>query len=446
MAKQNNARKQSVSRIVLWALTGLFLLASGALAAKILFPAEGGYRDNALKQGQRIEVNLASGEVEGELLALEDLLADAPKPAEEPAPVEEPKVEEPPAPVEEVGTPVEPAPEPAPPAEEAPAPATEPVPQAEPQLPPLDPVEKRLSDGKIVPTAANGQTAMKYYAKKYTAQSDGPKVAVAVTGLGLSRRVTEAAIALPVNVALSFSPYGKLTPEWSQAARQKGHELLLDLPAETNRFPTVDPGPEGILVHQPLPEAAERLNRILSRSRGYIGMVMPVGDSISQNPRILEILSLFAGHGLLMVNAYPQPTEPMFQAGDKTGAAVLHTTIIIDEQADETSIKNQLARAEDLSRRYGKVMLVGKAQALTITLLDDWLKTLPQKGITLVPVSFIAPESPEKHVSPHTGEFYGVQPSAAPAPASAPAPVPADVVTPPGVTIPNAEPEFIHDN
>ncbi|MBM3618526.1 MAG: hypothetical protein FJX23_08295 [Alphaproteobacteria bacterium] len=478
MAKQQNVKKRTTTRLVLWGLTGAFLLASAAVAAKIIFPSDGGYRENALKHGQRIEVNMETGEVEGELLALEDLQADKPKTeeanTEEPAtPVEE-AAETPVAPVEE--TTEAPAEQPAP-AEEQPAtsepaapqsavtePAvtqptvTEPVaPVAEqpaapaptheaPPLPPIDPVEKRLPDGSIVPTAANGQTAMKFYAKKYTAQSNGPRIAVAVTGLGLSQRVTEAAIALPVNVSLSFSPYGKLTPEWSQAARQKGHELLLDLPAETRNFPAVDPGPDGILVHQDLPESTKRLERVLSRSRGYIGMVMPVGDSLSKDPRILEILSLFAGHGLLMVNAYPQPTEPMFQAGEKTGAAVLHTTIVIDEQANETGIKNQLARAEDLARRYGQVMLIGRAQALTITQLDSWLKSLPQKGITLVPVSAIAPEAPERVVSPYTGEFYGVQPTAAPAPSPSPAAVPADVVTPPGVTIPNEEPEFNHDN
>lgn len=497
MARQDTVKKRSATRIVLWALTGAFLLASTALAGKILFPSDGGYRENALKNGQRIEVNLVDGGVEGELLALEDLQASNPKKAEETtaaeepapeqaAPTEEPTApeaaapvesipetaapetavpEEAPAPVEAAATAAPVAAEPAPestataaPAEPAPA-TPEPAPQ--PPLPPIDPVETRLPDGSIVPTAANGQTAMEYYAKKYTAQSNAPRVAVAVTGLGLSQRVTEAAIALPVNVSLSFSPYGKLTPEWSQAARKKGHELLLDLPTETNRFPAVDPGPDGILVHQALPESAERMNRILSRSRGYIGMVLPVGDSLSQDPRILEILTLFAGHGLLMVNAYPQPTEPMFQAGEKTGASVLHTTIVIDEQADETFIKNQLARAEDLARRYGKVMLIGKAQPLTITQLDNWLKTLPQKGISLVPVSAIAPEPPSKVVSPYVGEFYGVQPTAmpnspaavpadvqpnAPAAPGTPASVPADAVTAPGVTLPNHDAEFNHDN
>lgn len=487
MARQQNVKKRTTTRLVLWALTGALLLASAGVAAKIIFPADGGYRENALKHGQRIEVDMETGEVAGELLALEDLQVDSPKPEESaPAPeepqtaepqteepaAEEPVTEEPAAPVEEtppaapaeeqpapveqpaapVAAPTEPTP--APETAPTPEPAPEPAPAATPPLPPIDPVETRLPDGRIVPKAANGQTAMKYYAKKYTAQSNGPRVAVAVTGLGLSQRVTEAAIALPLNVSLSFSPYGKLTPEWSQAARQKGHELLLDLPAETGNFPAVDPGPDGILVHQALPESAQRLERVLSRSRGYIGMVLPVGDSLSKDPRILEILSLFAGHGLLMVNAYPQPTEPMFQAGEKTGAAVLHTTIVIDEQANETGIKNQLARAEDLARRYGQVMLVGRAKALTITLLDSWLKSLPQKGITLVPVSAIAPEAPEKVISPYTGEFYGVvPPTAAPVPPASvpaqtgnPASVPADVTPADGVTIPNAEPEFNHDN
>src|SRR3984885_6001362 len=71
------------------------------------------------------------------------------------------------------------------------------------------------------------------YARPFDAPDTKPRVAVLLTGLGLSSAPTEAAInRLPPEVTLSFSPYAEHLGDWLQAARAAGHEVLLDLPLE----------------------------------------------------------------------------------------------------------------------------------------------------------------------------------------------------------------------
>ena len=67
-------------------------------------------------------------------------------------------------------------------------------------------------------------------------------MAVLVTGLGLADRLTARALTLPGAVGLSFSPYAGAAA-WQARARAAGHEALLMLPLQPERFPHDDAGP-----------------------------------------------------------------------------------------------------------------------------------------------------------------------------------------------------------
>ena len=68
-----------------------------------------------------------------------------------------------------------------------------------------------------------------------------PCVAVVITGLGLADQLTARALALPGAVGLSFSPYAGAAA-WQARARAAGHEALLTLPLQPERFPSTMPG------------------------------------------------------------------------------------------------------------------------------------------------------------------------------------------------------------
>lgn len=398
------------------------LLASAALGFMILFPSGKDYRSRALDEGQRIEFSLSTGEVTGKLATKDEWVAikaeeKAAKAAAEHAPAteehaaeeqtqdaahvsEEQPTEHADAPAEEA-THEEAA---TPPAE---ATGTETAAEQPPALPvpvpPLAPVERQLASGQIVPVISNNQIPVRYFSQPAPTLPKGTvgKIALAVSGLGFSERVTEAAVALPQAVTLSFSPYGKRSAEWALAARSAGHELLLDLPAQTRRYPAVDPGPYGLLADQSKEAADGRFINALASIRGYIGVMTPYEDSLSQHEdAITSTLARLRAQGLMMVNTYTQPTEAMFDVSRKSGVPILHVNIILDRDLDETSIRNQLARVEDLARQYDKLLVVTRASPLVITLLDEWLRTLGQKKMVIIPVSSLLPEPTPEELAP----------------------------------------------
>ena len=70
------------------------------------------------------------------------------------------------------------------------------------------------------------------------------RIAIVVSGLGISAKATSAALAsLPPGVTLGFAPYAGDVQHWVNQARQFGHEVLLEVPMEPFDFPDSDPGP-----------------------------------------------------------------------------------------------------------------------------------------------------------------------------------------------------------
>lgn len=413
----------------LWlAVTAALCIAALALAWKLVFGQN--YRAQALADVQRIEFDLRYQDgnaipqnLEGETLSRETAKAmseaavavptappvateapeqpagtdvppqpDMPAPDAEPEPSEEPEAVEEPQTAPPAETPVQ-TPEEQPSGPTAELPVETPASTATPKSPILAPVEKMTEAGIIPAIAADGTKPWQYFAKQDYAKSSGnPRIAVIIRGLGMAQTPTESAIALPPEVTLAFSPYGRvIAQDLAESARASGHELMLDLPMQTERYPAVDPGPYGLRTDLSPAENNQRLMRVLTELRGYVGLLAPSRDTLSlDRTHTAPLIDGFAGQGLLFVSGYSQQPEGMFRLTRQAGVPILFTDIALDDRVSESYIRNQLARAEDTAHNQGHALVVGHAYPITLELLENWTRELAAKGFTLVPVTALA--------------------------------------------------------
>ena len=97
--------------------------------------------------------------------------------------------------------------------------------------------------GPLPRIGPDGLEPWRVYARPFDATDLRPRVAVVMSGLGLSNAATEAAIqGLPGAVTLAFQPYSDGLQRWIGLARAAGHETLLNLPMEPQDYPQSDPG------------------------------------------------------------------------------------------------------------------------------------------------------------------------------------------------------------
>src|SRR5215469_16204715 len=132
--------------------------------------------------------------------------------------------------------------------------------------------------GPLPRIADDGRMPMNAYAPP-SAPESRPRIALVVSGLGISARETAAALDhLPPQVTLAFAPYADDVQRWVSEARRRGHEVLLEVPMEPFDFPESDPGPHTLRAGQEEDSNIQRLDWALSRFTGYAGVTNLLGQ------------------------------------------------------------------------------------------------------------------------------------------------------------------------
>ena len=274
-----------------------------------------------------------------------------------------------------------------PPADTAPQPVAALKPAPDPAL---------IAQGRQGPLpiiAKDGRKASKVYARPLPADlAPGPHIALIVSGLGISDSATSHAIeTLPPEVTLSFAPYGAGLQAWIGKARAAGHEVLLELPMEPFGYPQNDPGPYTLLTSLQPDENISRLEWLLSRFSGYVGVMNYQGARFtSSTTSLTPILGALKARGLMYVdNGASQRSLAPSIAAD-LGLPAITGTRTIDPVQNPEVIDQSLTALEAAAKKSGAALGVASGLPVTVDEVTRWAKTLKSKGIVLVPASATA--------------------------------------------------------
>jgi hypothetical protein len=245
--------------------------------------------------------------------------------------------------------------------------------------------------GPLPKVALDGKRPAEVYARPSShakAAMGGPaRVAVLVNGLGLpDAPSSEVLEGLPAPISVAYAAYGRSPQELVTKARAAGHEVLLQIPLEPNNYPTEDPGPHTLLTTLPPDENLKRLQWLMSRYTGYVGITNHMGAKFETTREAMApVLEEVKRRGLL----YLDDGSVKGSAGETIAGAIGLDYAVANVRLDEGSggLAKALAELEILARERGTAIGVAKAKAATVKQLADWADKLEAKGLVLVPVS-----------------------------------------------------------
>ncbi|HXS39647.1 MAG TPA: divergent polysaccharide deacetylase family protein [Stellaceae bacterium] len=260
-------------------------------------------------------------------------------------------------------------------------------------LPAPDPgLVETTPDGALPIIGKDGREPWQAYARPFDGSDKRPRLALIVTGLGLDHALSEAAAdRLPAAVTLSFDPYAENVKDAIDQARSLGHETLLGLPLEPLDYPREDPGPLTLLAALPAGENATRLNTLMAKASGYVGLVALWGGRFTtEKAAVLSVFETLKRRGLLFVDDKP-PAEnatALLAAQIKLPWAAANRMIDIDTAP--AAIDQALADLEADAQRGGAALAIAALSPALVDHAASWAAGLDKKGLALAPASAVA--------------------------------------------------------
>jgi polysaccharide deacetylase 2 family uncharacterized protein YibQ len=254
--------------------------------------------------------------------------------------------------------------------------------------------------GQIPRVSVEGARPLVAYAQpaaETSGNSKMPRIALVVTGLGVSSATTGEALKLPRAVSLAFAPYGSDLERIASRARAEGHEILLQLPMEPFDYPDNDPGPQTLLTSLAPEQNIDRMHWLMSRFQGYVGVANYMGSRFTaSDASFAPMLREVAKRGLMYLDDGSSPRSLAGQIATANGLPFAKATVLLDAVATPNEIDRALMRLESIARDGGIAVGVTGALPVSIARIAKWAKAAESRGFLLVPISAAA-------VKPKTG-------------------------------------------
>ena len=225
-------------------------------------------------------------------------------------------------------------------------------------------------------------------------------IAIVIDDMGISLNRTKDIASLQAPLTVSFLTYGKNLEQQVQNSVDAGHEVMLHTPMEPHSKADVAPD---VLTTQMTPdEIQQKLKVMLAKFSGIRGINNHMGSKLTEDySRMQAVMVVLKEHGLFFLDSKTSAKSKAEKAAADACIPYAHRHVFLDNTNDKAYILGQLKKTENLARKNGYVIAIGHPKTGTYAALSEWLPTLKDKQIRLVPLTEIV-----KILNPH----YEIEP------------------------------------
>ena len=215
-----------------------------------------------------------------------------------------------------------------------------------------------------------------------------PQIAIVIDDMGVDRRRSKAMWAdVPGPLTLSFMTYAKDLPQQTQAARDKGHELMLHMSMEPSSL-SIDAGENVLLTAMPSDEIRSLANWGMSRFEGFVGVNNHMGSRFTEDARGMRVvLEEIKKRGLFFLDGRTSSRTVGRTVAREIGLPFLERNVFLDNENVPAKVLAQLYETERLAKKYGHAIAIGHPRDATIEVLKTWVKDAQERGFEIVPIS-----------------------------------------------------------
>ena len=211
-------------------------------------------------------------------------------------------------------------------------------------------------------------------------------IVLVITNLGLNKNLTDKALELKPLINLGFSSYSPNLKNYTDMARDRGFEVLLDLPMEPDNYPK-DAGALSLLKSLAQEENFSRLSQILEKVSNICCLYSPLNEKFSNSSEMVSILTKLYDQRikLLYRGRFKDKIEEMAK---KIGYNdLIFIDLELDDELNEEAISRKLNNLEELAKEKKYLIVTGQAYMLTLDKISTWLNHINNENIKLIKLS-----------------------------------------------------------
>ena len=213
-----------------------------------------------------------------------------------------------------------------------------------------------------------------------------PKVIIVIDDMGISKKRTADIISLHYPLTVAFLTYGNKLEEQIASAEKSGHEIMLHTPMEATS--NIDAAPDVLTTKMSLDELAGNFEKMLNNFPKIQGINNHMGSKLTEDfERMQVIMKILKKRGMFFLDSKTSAKSRAEAAAAEEGIAYAHRHVFLDNNNDKDYVLGQLNKVEKLAHKNGYAIAIGHPKTATFAALQEWLPSLPDKGIELIHLS-----------------------------------------------------------
>lgn len=189
---------------------------------------------------------------------------------------------------------------------------------------------------------------------------------------------------LPQDVSILLSPYSPNLEDLMTIFKQSGHEVWLELPIET-MDKTIDTGPLSLRADFSGNKNMSVYKRVLGRVSGYVGLLTKHTDNTTlsfSSARLEQLQADMYQRGVGFSYVANQQLEPLENIATSYNGQIRHI-----QSHQNMLFSLQKAAWDSLINSNEDISLLYTPLPNDISDMSKWLKTLPERGYVIAPLS-----------------------------------------------------------
>lgn len=226
---------------------------------------------------------------------------------------------------------------------------------------------------------------------------ENPVVAVVIDDMGISQKRTADIISLRAPLTASFLTYGKALDNQVKNAREAGLEIMVHTPMEPHS--KADLAPDTLTTRMNTEEIKSGLKIMLDKFHDVKGINNHMGSKLTEDfERMNAVMEVLNERDLFFLDSKTTAFSVAKKAAKQNLVSYATRHVFLDNENKADYILKQLAIAERIARRNGYAVAIGHPKTGTYQALKQWLPTLEDKKIKLVPMSEIVKVLRQSHI------------------------------------------------